>query len=73
MFEEINTRSILGRVPVQLQDENARSLWRRLDSELSSGGGSGVESYLRSQFDEIRAKIRGELSSVKASTLGAKA
>ena len=68
MFEEINTRSILARVPVQLQDEKARSLWRRLDSELSSGGGLSAESYLKAQFAEVQANVRHAMSVVKDST-----
>ncbi len=54
MFEDINSRSILKRVPVQLEDEKARSLWR----------------YLKAQFDEIRASIREAMSEVTDSTRG---
>jgi len=70
MFEDLNTRSILDRVPAKLQGEATRSLWRRLDSEFSSGGVPAVESYITSQFDEIRTNIRGALTAVKNSTPG---
>ena len=62
MFEEVNTNSILRQVPGKLEEENARSLWRRVDSELASGGPGAVPSYLRSQFDEIVTRFRSELA-----------
>ena len=62
MFEDVNTRSILSQVPARLKGEEARSLWRRVDSEFGSGGPEGVTSYLRSQFDEIAARLRAELA-----------
>lgn len=68
MFEDLNTRSILDRVPAKLRAEVTRSFWRRLDSEFSSGGVPAVESYLTSQFDEIKTSIRGSLTAVKDST-----
>lgn len=70
MFEDLNTRSILDRVPAKLQGELTRSLWRRLDSELSTGGVSTVESYITSQFDEIRTNIQAALDAVKDSVRG---
>ena len=60
MFEDVNTRSILDRVPAKLKGEAARSLWRRIDSEFASGGPEGVTSYLHSQFDEIATRLRAE-------------
>ena len=70
IFEDLNTRSILDRLPAKLQGAETRSLWRRLDSEFSSGGVSAVESYIKSQFDEIRTNIRSTLTAVKGSTRG---
>jgi hypothetical protein len=68
MFEDLNTRSILEQVPAKLQGEATRSLWRRLDSEFSSGAVSAVESYLVSQFSEIRANVRSAVAALKNST-----
>ena len=65
MFEDVNTHSILGQVPSKLQGDAARSLWRRIDSELASGGPGAVTSYLRSQFEEIATKLRAELAAAK--------
>ena len=65
MFEDVNTRSILDRVPAKLRREAARSLWRRIDSELQSGGPREVISYLRSQFNDIATEFRSEISAVK--------
>lgn len=62
MFEDVDIRSILGQVPSKLQGEAERSLWRRINSELTSGGPRGVTSYLRSQFDEISKRLRAELA-----------
>ena len=61
MFEDVNTRSILGQVQPRLKDEVARSLWRRIDSEFESGGPGAVTSYLRSQFAELATRLRAEL------------
>ena len=65
MFEDVNNRSILEQVPAKLKGEAARSLWRRIDSELSFGGPGAVASYLHSQFGEISTRIRSELSAYK--------
>ena len=65
MFEDVNTRSILDQVPAKLKDEVARSLWRRIDSECASGGPGAVTTYLRSQFDEIAARLRTELAAAE--------
>ena len=62
MFEDVDTRLILGQVPSKLQGEAARSLWRRIDSELASGGPRAVTSYLRSRFEGIGTRLRTELS-----------
>jgi hypothetical protein len=65
MFEDVNTRSILGQVAAKLKGEAARSLWRRIDSELGSGGPGAVTTYLRSQFEEIGTRLRANLEAVK--------
>lgn len=64
MFEDVSTRSILDKVPAALQRE-ALSLWRRIDSELATGGPGAVTTYLRSQFEEITTKLREELEATK--------
>lgn len=64
MFEHVSTRSILANVPADLQRE-ALSLWRRIDSELASGGPGAVTTYLRSQFEEITTRLREELVAAK--------
>lgn len=65
MFEHVNTRAILDQVPANLNDEAARSLWRRMDSEFESGGPEAVTSYLRSQFDEIAGRLRDQLAAAR--------
>ena len=65
MFDDVNTRSILDQVPAKLEGEVSRSLWRRIDSELVTGGPGAVTSYLRSQFDEIATRLRAELAAAK--------
>ena len=61
MFENVNTRSILNEVPTKLKGDAPRSLWRRIESEFSSGAGSSVSSYLNSEFDEIQTRLRAAL------------
>lgn len=65
MFDDVNTRSILDQVPAKLKGEVSRSLWRRIDSELATGGPGAVTSYLGSQFDEIATRLRAELAAAK--------
>ena len=65
MFEDVNTRMILDQVSAKLRDEEARSLWRRIDSEFGSGGPGAVTSYLRSQFGEIATRLRDELAAAE--------
>ncbi|MCY4370053.1 MAG: hypothetical protein OXF41_11725 [bacterium] len=65
MFREVSTRSILGKVPTNLQGEVARSLWRRINSEFEFGGPSAVTSYLRAQFGEIESGLRDDLKAAK--------
>ena len=62
MFEDVDTRSILDQVPAKLKGDAAWSLWRRIHSELATGGPEGVTSYLRSQFEEIATRLRQELA-----------
>lgn len=63
-FEDVDTRSILDQVPAKLQGDAAWSLWRRIDSELATGGPERVTSYLRSEFDRIATKLRRDLAAV---------
>ena len=65
MFDDVNTRSILDQVPAKLRGETARSLWRRVDSEFSSGGSASVSTYLASQFEEIAVRLKAALTAVK--------
>lgn len=68
MFDNINSRSILDQVPATLKGDPARSLWRRLESEFSSGGTGTAGSYLTSQFEEIGTRLRAALAAAKASS-----
>jgi len=37
-FEGLDSQKVLDQVPAGLSSERSRSLWRRIDSELKSGG-----------------------------------
>lgn len=65
MFEDVNIRSILDQVSAKLSDEEARFLWRRIDSEFGSGGPGAVTSYLRARFEEIDKRLRAELAAAE--------
>lgn len=65
MFEDVNTRAILDRVPARLNNEGARALWLRMNSEFESGGPAVVTSYLHSRFAEITQRLRDELAAAK--------
>jgi hypothetical protein len=69
MFDDLNTRSILSRVPSTLHDEKTRSLWRRIESEYESAGVAGAESYLAAQFDDIRANIKQAVQNLQDTAL----
>ena len=57
MFDDVNTRSILDQVPPTLRGDPARSLWKRVESEFTSGGAASVSSYLASQFEEVGNRV----------------
>jgi hypothetical protein len=67
MFDNVNTRSILDQVPPTLKGDPARSLWKRVESEFTSGGAGSVSSYLASQFEEIGNRLRAALRAAKDS------
>jgi hypothetical protein len=67
MFDDVNTRAILDQVPLTLRGDPARSLWKRVESEFSSGGTGSVSSYLASQFEEIGNRLRTALATAKDS------
>ncbi len=65
MFKDVTTRSIMDQVQPRLNDEAARSLWRRIDSEFGSGGPGAVKSFLGAQFAEIATRLRAELAATE--------
>ena len=65
MFEEVTTDSILRQVPAKLEEEEARSLWRKVNSEFASAGSKGVTAYLSARFGEIDTRLREELAAAK--------
>lgn len=65
MFDDVSTEAILRRVSTKLEEEDARTLWRRVDSEFASGGSKGVTTYLRARFGELDARLRRELAAAK--------
>ena len=65
MFGDVNTHTILETVLPKLEDEVARSLWRRIHSEYASGGPGAVPSYLNARFAEIAARVRADVKTVQ--------
>lgn len=66
MFDDINGQKILSRVPGKLKDDSARALWRKIQSELSTGGTGAVETYLNSHFQEVATRLRAQLEIAKS-------
>ena len=66
MFEHVSTRAILDQVPARLRGEAARSLWRRIDKELESGGPPAASSYLHAQFGETAKRLHDLLAAAKS-------
>jgi hypothetical protein len=60
-----DTAAVFARVTERLQnDDAARSLWRKLQEEIKTGGTSSAVSYLRSRFTALSTRIEESLTSV---------
>jgi len=57
-FEKSNSSYVFNEVKKMLDSGESRSLWRRIESEMYSGGVGAVETYLRSSFEELVQQIK---------------
>lgn len=56
--EIVSTSYIFARVTARLDaDETARSLWSKLEQEVTAGGVSSARSYLRARFRELSDRV----------------
>lgn len=61
--EVLDTTYIFSRVAAQLaDDENARSLWLKLEQEVAAGGVVSATGYLRARFNELSERVKGALT-----------
>lgn len=61
--DSISSTYVFARVAEQLEnDEAARSLWLKLDQEMSVGGVPSAISYLRARFKELSERFTMSLS-----------
>jgi hypothetical protein len=57
--EETDTAAVFRSVRQSIaNDEGARSLWRKLEDEVSTAGVGGAISYLRARFRELSDRAR---------------
>jgi len=58
LFKDCDSTYVFDQLRRGLESGGSRSLWRRIESEMRSGGVGAVETYLRSTFTEVvqRAK-----------------
>jgi hypothetical protein len=57
--EQTDTAAVFRSVRQSIaDDESARSLWRKLEDEISTGGVGGAISYLRARFRELSDRAR---------------
>lgn len=62
--EIVSTASIFARVATRLDaDETARSLWLKLEQEVTAGGVSSAAGYLRARFRELSDRVTSALTS----------
>jgi hypothetical protein len=57
LLEDCDSAYVFEQVRRLLQSGESRSLWRRIESELRSGGVGAVETYLRSSFKELAQQV----------------
>ncbi len=57
-FETSDSSYVFNEVKKMLDSGEIRSLWRRIESEMHSGGVGAVETYLRSSFEELVQQIK---------------
>lgn len=72
LFEECDSVYVCGQVGERLLSSESRSLWRRIESEMNSGGVGAVDTYLRSSFDEIVQQLKNSMIRFKESFGGEK-
>lgn len=61
--EIVSTTSIFARVAARLDaDETARSLWLKLEQEVTAGGVSSAAGYLRARFKELSDRVTTALT-----------
>lgn len=57
LFENCDSIYVFDQVRKRLVSGKSRSLWRRIESEMQSGGVGAADSYLRSSFAELVQQI----------------
>lgn len=61
--DTVSTTYIFTRVAARLDaDETARSLWLKLEQEVTAGGVPSATSYLKARFKELSERITTALT-----------
>lgn len=63
----MDSKRVLTAVTKALESDKNRSMWRRLQSEMSSAGIGAADTYLRSAFSEVTQEVKESLESFKES------
>lgn len=64
-LEKLRTIEVFEKIGRQLSLEKSRSLWRRLQSEMESGGVRSAVSWLDSDLKQKSEQVREALSRFK--------
>jgi len=67
LFENCDSIYVFDQVRRRLNSGESRSLWRRIESEMQSGGVGAAETYLRSSFAELVQQLRDSASHFRES------
>jgi len=67
LFKNCDSAYVFEQIRRRLDKGERRSLWRRIESEMQSGGVGAADTYLRSAFSELVQQLRDTLSRLEES------
>ena len=70
LFENCDSTYVFDQVGRRLASGQSRSLWRRIESEMQSGGVAATHTYLRSNFVELVQQLRDKITRFRESLEG---
>ncbi len=65
LFSNCDSSYVFSEVNKRVTSGQSRSLWRRIEKELNTGGVKAVDTYLRSSLLEIAQRLRSDIKRQK--------